>query len=109
MRSMAYSRHKFSGELYKFVRETVGDTSTLSYYLAGNIAVTAGLDIAGKMTIRSDEPIQIGWLIANIKDVDGNLILDQTIWQVTNLEPVMSAFNTIDSYRTRAVKFQGTI
>jgi hypothetical protein len=109
MKSMAYNRHKFSGQLYKFVRETVGDTSSLKYYLTNSLAITAGLDIAGKMTIRSDEPIQIGWLIADIKDANGNPILDDTVWQVTNLEPVMSAFNTIDSYRVRAVKFQGTI
>ncbi len=109
MKPRAYSRHKFSGELYKFVRKTVGDTSTVNHYFVGNVTLTAGLDTASRLTILSDQPFPIGSLIANIKDANGNLILDDQIWQISNLQPVMNAFNTIDSYTMRAVKYQGTI
>jgi hypothetical protein len=109
MKPLAYQRNKYSGELYKFVRETVGDTSTLKYYFAGNVSITAGVDKTGRMTIRAEEPFAVGTLIKNIKDSNGNLILDDTIWQVSNLEPVLNAFSTIENYRMRAVKFQGTI
>jgi hypothetical protein len=109
MKPLAYIRHKYSGDFYKYVRETVGDTSTLKYYFVGNVALTAGIDKTGRMTIRTDQPVAVGSLIANIKDSDGNLILDDTIWQISNLEPVLNAFNSVESYRLRAVKFQGTI
>lgn len=109
MKPLAYTRHKYSGEFYKYVRETIGDTSTLKYYFVGNVLLTAGIDKTGRMTIRLDQPIAVGSLIANIKDSNGNLILDDTIWQVSNLEPVLNAFNNVESYRLRAVKFQGTI
>jgi hypothetical protein len=109
MKPMAYNRNKYSGQLYKFVRETIGDTSAVSYYFVGDIALTAGLDISGRMLIRCDEPIAIGSVIANIKDSNNNLILDDTSWQINNLEPVLNAFNNIESYRMRAVKFQGTL
>jgi hypothetical protein len=109
MKPRAYSRHKYSAELYKYVREVVGDTSTLKYYFVGMFFLTAGVNKTGQMTIRADQPLQIGSLLKEIKDANGNLILDDTIWQISNLEPIMDAFNTIESYRMRAVKFQGTI
>lgn len=109
MKSLAFQRNKYSAELYKFVRETVGDTSTLKYYFAGNIAVTAGIDNTNRMTIRTDQPIQIGSLVSNIRDSSGNLILDDMIWQTSTLEPILNSFNNVESYRMRAVKFQGTI
>lgn len=109
MKPLAYTRHKYSGELYKFVRTIVGTTSSLSYYFVGNISLTAGLAKTGQLTIRSDQPVAIGSLIANIKDSDGNLILDDSIWQISGLEPVLNAFNTIEGYRMKAVKYQGTL
>jgi hypothetical protein len=113
MKPAAYQRHKYSGEFYKFVKKTIGDSSSVEYYFAGNIALTAGIetgiDKTGKMTIRSEQPLQIGCLVANIKDLSGNLILDDAIWQITNLEPVLNPFNTIESYKMRAIMFEGTI
>jgi|688.fasta_scaffold99259_4 hypothetical protein len=109
MKPMAYDRHKYSGELYKFVREAIGDTSELKYYYVGNISVTAGLSLTGKMTIKTEEPVTTGSLIKNIRDADGNLILDDQTWQVAASEPVLNAFNTIESYRLRVYKFQGEI
>jgi hypothetical protein len=109
MKPLAYTRHKYSGDFYKYVRETVGDTSVLKYYFVGNILLTAGIDKTGRMTIRTDQPIAVGSLVANIKDSNNNLILDDTIWQISNLEPVLNAFNNVEGYRLRAVNFQGTI
>ena len=109
MKPMGYNRHKYSAELYKFVRETVGDTSTIKYYYVGNIALTAGLGLTGRMTIRTDEPIAVGSVVSKIKDAAGNLILDDTAWQISALEPVLNAFSTIESYRLKAVIFQGQL
>ena len=109
MKPMAYGRHKYSGELYKFIREVTGSTSTLKYYFVGNIALTAGVGTTGKMVIKTDEPIAIGSVIARIKDSDGNLIMDQEAWQISGLEPILNAFNTIESYRLKAVKYQGEL
>ena len=44
-----------------------------------------------------------------IKDSNGNLILDDAIWQISGLEPILNAFNTIEGYRMKAVKYQGTL
>lgn len=109
MKPLAFTRHKYTGELYKFVKETIGDTTTTKYYFVGKILLTAGIDKTQKMTIRSDEPIAIGSLISNIKDANNNLILDDTAWQISNMQPVLNAFNNVEQYRMTAVKFQGTI
>lgn len=109
MKPMGYNRYKYSGELYKFVEEIIGDTSKIKYYFVGNISLTAGLDDNQRMIIKTDEAIPIGSLIARIKDSDNNLILDDIIWQISNIAPVLNAFNSIDSYRLRAVKYQGTL
>lgn len=109
MQPMAYNRNKYSAELYKFVRETVGSNSVVKYYFSDNISLTASVDKSGRMTLKTDEPLALGWLVANIKDANGNLILDDMIWQINGLEPILNAFNTIENYRQRAVKFQGTI
>ena len=109
MRTLGFQRHKYSGEYYKFVREVIGDTSTVKYYFVNNIPLTAGIDINGKLTIRSEQPIPIGSLIANIKDATGNLILDDIIWQISSLQPVLNSFNTVEHYTMKTVKFQGIL
>lgn len=109
MQPTAFIRYKYSGDFYKFVREIVGDTTTVKYYYVGNIALSAGIDTAGRLSIRSDQPLPIGCLIANIKDADGNLILDDQVWQISSLQPVLNSFNTIESYQMKTVKFQGVI
>lgn len=109
MKPLAYTRYKYSGEYYKFVREDIGDTSTLKYYFVGNIAIIAGIDANNKLTIRCEQPIPIGSLIANIKDSDGSLILDDSVWQISSLQPVLNAFNTIEHYTMKTVKYQGLL
>jgi hypothetical protein len=109
MKPMAYSRHKYSGDLYKFVRENVGQDEEVKFYYVGKLSLTAGVDSNQRLIVNTDEAIQIGSLIANIVDSDGNLILDDMIWQVSNISPVLNAFNTIDSYKLRAFKYQGQV
>jgi hypothetical protein len=107
MQPGAFKRYKFSGEHYKFVREQVGSTSRIKYYFSDNILLTAGLDANNRMIIKSDRPIMIGELIRNIKDANNDLILDDMIWQISSLQPTLNAFNTIDSYTMRAIKYSG--
>lgn len=109
MKPITIARHKFSGELYKFVRKQTGDATTVDYFFSKNISITPGLDQNNKMTIRCDEPLATGFLVKNIKDSAGNLILSDTVWQISSLQPVLNAFNTIDSYTMKALKYQGTI
>jgi hypothetical protein len=109
MKPMTIARNKFSGELYKFIRRPIGDSDQIEYYFSKNIQITAGLDPGNKMTIRCDEPLANGFLIKDIKDANGSLILSDSIWQISSLQPVLNAFNSIDSYVMKAVKFQGTL
>lgn len=109
MKPIAFNRHKFSGELYKAVLKTVGSTTTSSYYFVDNISFTIGMNVNGKVVVISDQPEAIGSLIANIKDANGNLVLDDQVWQVNGLLPIMNAFNTVEQYRMTLLKYQGTI
>jgi hypothetical protein len=109
MQPSAFTRYKYSGEYYKFVTETVGDTTNTKYYFVGNLALKFGLNANNQSIIKCDQPLPIGSLIANIKDANGNLILDDMVWQISLLQPVVNAFGTIDSYTMKAVKYQGTI
>lgn len=109
MKPVTIARHKFVGELWKFVRKQNGQNTTAEYYFAKNIYVTPGLDQNSKMTIRCDEPLALGFVISNIKDANGSLILSDTAWQISAVQPVINAFNTVESYTMKAVKFQGTL
>lgn len=109
MKTLGFQRYKYSGEYYKFVREFVGDTSTVKYYFVGNLPLTVGIDINGKLTIRSEQPIPIGSLVANIKDATGNLILDDIVWQISSLQPVLNSFNAVEHYTMKTVKYQGIL
>jgi hypothetical protein len=109
MKPMTISRHKFTGDLWKFVRRPVGSESELEYYFAKSIEVTAGLDPSNRMTIRCKEPLALGFIVKNIKDSDGNLILSDIAWQIVSTQPVLNAFNSIDSYTMKAVKYAGTL
>jgi len=109
MRTLGFQRHKYTADFYKFSRETVGDTSTVNYYFVGKIPVTFGINANNQSTVRCDEPLPIGCLLSSIKDSNNNLILDDLIWQVTNLQPVTNAFGTVESYTMKVVKYQGTL
>lgn len=109
MKPMAYSRYKYSADFYKFVLENLGSEQMSKYYFVGKLSLTAGLDLAGRLTIRCNQPIPINSLLANVKDSNGELILDDQIWQITGLEPINDAFNSVNEYRMRAVKFQGEL
>ena len=109
MKPLTIARHKFSGDLYKSVRNQLGTESEVQYFYAKKIKITAGLDQNNKMTIRADEPLAIGFLISSIRDSNNNLILSDTIWQISSLQPVINVFNTIDSYIMKAAKYQGTL
>jgi len=109
MRTMTTARHKFYGDLYKAVRRQVGSENVLEYYFAKKIFVSAGLDTSNRMSLRCDEPLAIGFLIKEIKDANNNLILADTIWQISSIQPILNAFGSIESYVMKAVKFQGTL
>lgn len=109
MKPITTPRHKYSGELYKFIRKQQGSETVLEYYFAKKINIIAGLNDKNKMSIKCDEPLAVGFLIKDIVDNNNNLILADTVWQIDSLVPVLNAFNTIDSYRMTAVKYQGTI
>lgn len=109
MQPASFIRYKYSADFYKFVRKDVGKTSTVEYYFVDNIELSAGIDKSGKLNIRCNQPLPIGCLIANIKDANGNLILDDQVWQISSLQPVLNSFNTIESYQMKTTKYQGQL
>jgi hypothetical protein len=109
MKPITTARNKYTGKLYKFVRKQKGSETELEYYYAKDINVTVGLDSNNRMSIRCDEPLALGFILKDIKDSIGNLILSDTAWQISAVEPVLNAFNTLDSYRMRAIKYEGII
>jgi hypothetical protein len=109
LKPKSISRHKYSGELYKFISKQQGSEFIVEYYFAKKINITAGLTDKGRMGLKCDEPLAEGFLIKNIKDSSGNLIMSDTSWRIESVYPVLNAFNTIDSYRMTAGKYQGSI
>lgn len=109
MKPSAYQRHKYSADLYKYVVKNVGSQEVIEYYFTETIALTAGIDQNQRLNITTDEPMAIGFLLANIKDREGTPILGDMIWQVSTSTPLLNAFGNLESYRSRAVKYQGEI
>jgi hypothetical protein len=109
MKTSAHQRYKYTGDVYKFVRETVGDTSTVKYYFAGNVSIQVGNDKTQRTIIRCKQPFDLGTIITNIIDANGNPILDGKSWQINNLQPIYNSFGSVESYRMAATKYQGTI
>lgn len=109
MKAVTTPRHKYSGQLYKFITKQQGSEFIVEYFFAKEINITAGLTAKGRMGLKCDEPLAEGFLIKNIKDSNGNLIMSDTSWRIESVYPVLNAFNTIDSYRMTAGKYQGNI
>lgn len=109
MRSNAYKRDKYTAEFYKFIVKNEGSEPTIEYYFVNNVSLTVVVDDNNRLNIRSSEPFPIGTLLKNIKDADGNLVLDDMVWRVETLVPVQSPFNTVESYRSRLTKYQGNV
>jgi hypothetical protein len=51
----------------------------------------------------------IGFLLANIKDRQSTPILGDMVWQISTSTPLLNAFGNVESYKSRAIKFQGEI
>lgn len=109
MKPNAFLRFKYSGEYYKFVVYDQGDEAQIDYYYGGIVSLTVDLDDNQRVTFKTEEPLPIGSLIANVKDSNGNLILDDVVWQIQTLAPVMNNFNSVAYYRSRAIKYQGEL
>lgn len=109
MNPNGFERYKYSGDFYNFVVEEIGDQINVEYFYAGKIFLKADLDDNQRITFKTEEPLPIGSLVANVKDSNGNLILDDLIWQISTLSPVFSPFNSIQFYRSRATVFQGEL
>ncbi len=93
----------------KFVVKTIGSEEIIEYYFANTISLTAGIDQNQRLNITTDEPMVIGNLLANIKDRENVPILGDMVWQISTAIPMLNAFGNVDSYRSRAVKYQGEI
>jgi hypothetical protein len=109
MKPAAYQRHKYSADLYKFVVKKVGSEEIVEYYFANTVALTAGIDQNQRLNIVTDEPMVIGNLLSNIKDRQNVSILGDMVWQISTAIPMLNAFGNVDSYKSRAVKYQGDI
>lgn len=109
MKPAAYQRHKYSGDLYKYVVKQVGSEEIVEFYFTETIPLTAGIDANQRLNINTDEPMAVGYLLANIKDRNGTPILGDMIWQISTSSPLLNAFGNVDSYRSRAIKYQGEI
>lgn len=109
MKTSAHQRYKYTGDVYKFVREIVGSNSTIKYYFTGTVSIQVGNDKTQRTIIRCEQPFDLGTIITNIKDANGDPILDGKSWQINNLHPIYNAFGSVESYRMAATKYQGTI
>lgn len=109
MKPAAYTRHKYSADLYKFVIKTVGSEEIIEYYFTNTVALTAGIDQSQRLNIVTDEPMVIGYLLSNIKDRQNVSILGDMVWQISTAIPMLNAFGNVDSYKSRAIKYQGDI
>lgn len=105
----AFNRFKFSGDYYKFVIKEKGSDVEVEFYFAKKIFLTADLDDRANLTLRFGEPVEVGSLIANIRDANGNLLMDETVWQTQSLSPVVNVFGQVEFYRCRAIEFQGEL
>lgn len=109
MRSNAYKRDKYTAEFYKFVVTDEGSDAVIDYYFVKNVSITVVVDDNNRINIRSNEALPIGSLLRNIKDANGDLILDDMVWRVETLVPVQGPFNSIESYRSRLLKYTGLL
>lgn len=109
MKTSAFIRYRHSADVYKSVLTQIGDSESASYYFAGRINLIAGMNSQARMIIRCEQPFALGTLFANLKDNKSSLILDDIVWQVNSLQPVVDAFGNVEEYRMSVIKYQGTI
>lgn len=109
MKPSAFTRYRYSGDLYKYVVKNVGSQEVVEFYFAETIPLTATIDANQRVHISTDEPMTVGNLIANIKDRSGNLLLTDMVWQISTAGPIVDAFGNVDHYSCRVIKFQGEI
>ena len=109
MKPSAYQRHKYSGDLYKYVIKKIGSEEVVEYYFAETISLTAGTDQNQRLNITTDEPMAIGFLIVNIKDRQGVPIFSDMAWQISTAAPILNAFGNVEAYKSKAIKYQGEI
>jgi hypothetical protein len=122
MKVTAYQRYKYSGDIYKFydtasdafnsAGEFIQGISTIQpneYYFAGKMSLALNLKDVFKLSVRAEQPLAIGTVIANLVDSTGSLVLDDMKFQVVGLQPVVNSFNTIEEYSMKLAKWIGVL
>lgn len=109
MKPHGFLKYKYSGEYYKFVVIENGTDIEIEYYASGTVSFRLDIDDNQRLTLKTEEPLPIGSLIANIRDSSNNLVLDDMVWQTQTLSPILDVFNNIVFYRSRASMFQGEL
>lgn len=109
MKPRAFSRHKYSADLYKFVVKTVGSDEIVEFYFANTITLTAGVDQNQRLNLTTDEPMALGYVLLNIKDREQTPIFGDMAWQISTSSPILNAFGNVEAYKSKAIKYQGEI
>lgn len=109
MFAASHQRYKYSADYYRFVVDQLKDVPEVKYYFSHKVSLIAGIDGNQRMIIRSQEVFPVGTVIKDIKDADGNNILDDSAWQISSTTPILNAFNVIESYRMKAIPYIGDL
>lgn len=103
MRPKAFQRYVFTADIWDFVE--LGEGSVLdkqySYLKTINIAFSNDPFVA-RVNILSEEPIGLDFLVLNIRDSNGKMVLGNTQYRITEVVPIINVFDKTEGYRHRA-------
>lgn len=103
MKANTVKNYNFTGDFYEgTIYQIASGESVVKYGYAFSPKMGISTNLFGELVIYTDAILQLGGIIAKVKDRNGNQIYPGSQWTITNGQPVLDGLGVISSYKYRA-------
>lgn len=112
MKTQSIKQYLYTGDYYSYTLVTSADgTVTTKKYVTvpQQVSMSLHTNIFGELRIDSLYKMQRESYLKNVKDVNGEEIYENGIWEIISTSPILTAIGTKDGYQYVAQLISGDI
>lgn len=112
MKPLQAKQYPYTGDYYSYTLVTSADGSVTEKQFATvptTVKMSLSVSLIGELLIESQNKMQRGSYVSNIKDKNGEVIYEDGVWQIVQTAPLLSGIGTKEGYKYRAQIISGDV
>lgn len=103
MRLFTYKRRLFTAEFWDFnqLSDESGEGSR-QYFFSHEFVATLGTSTTVSINLYTDEPLRIMGFVKNLRDVNGEELVPDAQWRISQVEPQFNIWGLKEGYAVTA-------